>query len=53
MTIVLRLRTRNNLLDILQAGKSGNWKVAQVKEKHISNLSATSDIQTGLLKKIW
>ncbi len=36
--IILRLRTRNNLLDLLQAGKSGNWKVAQGKEKYISKV---------------
>lgn len=36
--LTLRLRTRNDLMELLQAGKSGAWKVAKGKEKQISRV---------------
>ena len=36
--LTLRLRTKNNLMELLQAGKSGAWKVAKGKEKQISHV---------------
>lgn len=36
--LTLRLRTKNDLMELLQAGKSGAWKVAKGKEKQISRV---------------
>lgn len=36
--IILRVRTRTNLLELLEAGVSGDWKVAQGKEKRIKTI---------------
>ena len=36
--LTLRLRTKNHLMELLQAGKSGAWKVAKGKEKQISRV---------------
>ena len=36
--LTLRLRTKNDLMELLQAGKSGAWKVARGKEKQISRV---------------
>ena len=36
--LTLRLRTKNNLMELLQVGKSGAWKVAKDKEKQISRV---------------
>lgn len=36
--LILRLRTKDNLLDLLQAGKSGAWKVAKEKEDRIKTV---------------
>ncbi|MFP4318684.1 MAG: hypothetical protein ACLFQ7_06910 [Phormidium sp.] len=36
--LILRLRTRTNLLELLEAGVSGDWKVAQGKEKRIKTV---------------
>ena len=36
--LTLRLRTKNNLMELLQAQKSGAWKVAKGKERHISRV---------------
>ena len=36
--LTLRLRTKNDLMELLQAGKSGAWKVAKGKEKQISHV---------------
>ena len=33
--VTLRLRTKDDLMELLQAGKSGAWKVAKGKEKQI------------------
>ncbi len=37
-TLILRLRTRDNLLNLLEAGQSGNWIVAQNKEQQIQKV---------------
>jgi hypothetical protein len=34
--LTIQVRTSDNLLDLLKAGESGNWVVAQGKEQEIS-----------------
>lgn len=37
-SLTLRLRTKNSLLELLQAGESGAWKVAKEKEQQIAKV---------------
>ncbi len=37
-SLILRLRTRDNLLELLTAGVSGEWKVEQGKENEIKKV---------------
>lgn len=40
--LTIQVRTADNLLDLLKANKSGNWVVAQGKEKEITNVEIVS-----------
>jgi hypothetical protein len=40
--LTIQVRTSDNLLDLLKAGKSGNWVVAQGKEQEITNVEIVS-----------
>jgi uncharacterized protein YjhX (UPF0386 family) len=34
-SVIVRLRTRNDLRELLKAGRSGEWKIGKNKEKEI------------------
>jgi hypothetical protein len=40
--LTIQVRTADNLLDLLKAGKSGNWVVAQGKEQQITDIEIVS-----------
>ena len=40
--LTIQVRIADNLLDLLKANKSGNWVVAQGKEKEITNVEIVS-----------
>lgn len=42
INLILRLRTRTNLLELLEAGVSGDWRVAKEKEKQIKTVQIFS-----------
>ena len=40
--LIIQVRTADNLLDLLKAHKSGNWKVARGKEREITDVEIVS-----------
>lgn len=40
--LVIQVRTVDNLLDLLKANQSGNWTVAQGKEREITDVEIVS-----------
>lgn len=50
---ILRLRTRENLAQILQEGKSGAWRVAEYKDSQIKNVEVYNWDGTEVVKGIF